>query len=345
MVIASDHTKEAPSEEVIKNIRNAAKEGMPQAEFELGCLLSNGEFLPKDSREAFRLFLHAAKQGYSKAQYKVGIAYFNGDGVPKDQREGLAWVYLACMNGLVVNACASMEKTIGKDGSDRAKIRSQELTCEAALQKGYAYLNGWGVERNEKKAKEWFRAATLTSVFKIYPPAIEQLSKMGEWSADLVAGHCYFSRKSEKCVYWLKRSASKGSVDAMFLLALYYSEVQKPTNHYEAYAWMQLVLSTKDNKKPVIDSISSTIDSNYIELAIFCRDKAMPDILKDYFSKDLVDKYIKDPNLITNIAQAVCEIWKQEVIGEEGALKAQQRTHELKKELISLSEQSPKAPL
>jgi TPR repeat protein len=201
------------------------------------------------------------------------------------------------------------------------------------------------VERDEKKAKEWFRAATLTSVFKIYPPAIEQLSKMGEWSADLVAGHCYFSRKSEKCVYWLKRSASKGSVDAMFLLALYYSEVQKLTNHYEAYAWMQLVLSTKDNKKPVIDSISSTIDSNYIELAIFCRDKAMPDILKDYFSKDLVDKYIKDPNLITNIAQAVCEIWKQEVIGEEGALKAQERTQEIKNELLSLSEQSPKAPL
>lgn len=124
---ADDHTKEAPAPLVMKNIQDAAKEGEPQAEFELGCLLSSGEFIPKNSKEAFRLFLESAKKGYSKAQYKVAVAYFNGEGVAKDQVEGLAWMKLAVADGLSSSLLQSMEATAGTKVCDTAKKRSQEI--------------------------------------------------------------------------------------------------------------------------------------------------------------------------------------------------------------------------
>lgn len=125
--LAADHTKEAPTPEVLMKIQDAAKAGNAQAEFELGCLLSTGEYVSQNTSEAFRLFLESAKQGYSNAQYKVGMAYFNGEGVPKDQKEGLAWMYLAIADGAPISVCQSMEGSLGKEASEAAKMRSQEL--------------------------------------------------------------------------------------------------------------------------------------------------------------------------------------------------------------------------
>lgn len=124
---ATDHTKEAPTPEVLNNIQLSAKEGNPQAQFELGCILINGEYLPRNAAEAFRLFLESAKQGYAKAQYKVGICYFNGEGVLKDQKEGLAWVYLSILEGLPTSICESMESIVGSQSSESSKQRSKEL--------------------------------------------------------------------------------------------------------------------------------------------------------------------------------------------------------------------------
>jgi TPR repeat protein len=124
---AADHTKEAPNQEVLKNIQEAAKEGKPQAQFELGCLLSSGEYLPRNAGEAFRLFLESAKQGYSKAQYKVGMAYFNGEGILKNQKEGLAWIYLSILDGTPLSICQSMEASVGPQTVESAKQRSKDL--------------------------------------------------------------------------------------------------------------------------------------------------------------------------------------------------------------------------
>jgi len=116
-----------PSKEDLKKIQEAAYQHDAQAEFELGCLLSSGEYLPKNLSEAFNLFLKSAAQGLSKAQYKVGMAYFNGKGVSKDQREGLAWVYIAMMDGVPSSVCNSMELSMGSQATKEAKQRSKEL--------------------------------------------------------------------------------------------------------------------------------------------------------------------------------------------------------------------------
>ena len=44
--------------------------------------------MPKDDREAARLYKLAADQGYALAQFSLGVFYENGCGsLPKDDRE------------------------------------------------------------------------------------------------------------------------------------------------------------------------------------------------------------------------------------------------------------------
>ena len=40
--------------------------------------------VPKDYKEAVRLFRRSEEQGYIKAQFNLGNSYYKGQGVPQD---------------------------------------------------------------------------------------------------------------------------------------------------------------------------------------------------------------------------------------------------------------------
>ena len=73
-----------------------AAEGNAEAETLLGAMYWQGEGVPRDHKEASRLYLAAAEQGYARAQNDIGFMYGFGEGIPpRDDVQAYNWISLA----------------------------------------------------------------------------------------------------------------------------------------------------------------------------------------------------------------------------------------------------------
>jgi hypothetical protein len=73
-----------------------AAEGNAEAETLLGAMYWQGEGVPRDHKEASRLYLAAAEQGYARAQNDIGFMYGFGEGIPpRDDVQAYKWISLA----------------------------------------------------------------------------------------------------------------------------------------------------------------------------------------------------------------------------------------------------------
>ena len=100
--------------------REAAKSGLPEAEFGMGEIYRNGEAVAANDREAFNWHLKAAGHGFSSAQREVGEMYLNGEGTPKRPVEGLAWLLAAALNG-------------SEDAKASSRFAKRQMTDEETL--------------------------------------------------------------------------------------------------------------------------------------------------------------------------------------------------------------------
>jgi len=57
-----------------------------------------GQGVPQDSKETFRLFRLSAEQGMAEAQYSLGVMYSEGVGVLQDNVVALMWLNIAGSN-------------------------------------------------------------------------------------------------------------------------------------------------------------------------------------------------------------------------------------------------------
>jgi len=108
-----------------------ARDGIAEAEYQLGTHYWRGWGVERDDAEAFRWFTRAAEQGNIDAQYEVAYAYWDGMGVVQDRQEGLRRLRL-----------------LGEQG---------HLNSQSAL--GDFYLNGDGVEADTEEAIRWYSLA------------------------------------------------------------------------------------------------------------------------------------------------------------------------------------------
>lgn len=83
----------------VAELRRAAEQGDPEAQFQLGGLYERGNGVPEDVAEAAAWYRRAADQGYANAQFRLGFAYSNGEGVPLDDAESIAWFRRAAEQG------------------------------------------------------------------------------------------------------------------------------------------------------------------------------------------------------------------------------------------------------
>ena len=65
------------------------------AYYGMGLLYKDGLGVPKDPKEAMRLFRLASNKGDRRAPYEVGLMYEKGVGVDVDKAEALKWYRLA----------------------------------------------------------------------------------------------------------------------------------------------------------------------------------------------------------------------------------------------------------
>lgn len=123
---------EADLQEALRWYRQAAEQGLPQAQNSLGFMYSLGLGVKRDSERAAHWLQCAAEQGHSGAQTNLGILYASGRGVEKDEEEALYWFRSAARNG---------------------NNQAQELLASA-------YSQGWyGLPRDSLQADFWRRHA------------------------------------------------------------------------------------------------------------------------------------------------------------------------------------------
>lgn len=121
----------------------AAKDGHPEAEYNLGLLYQRGALGKRDIPAAAACWKRAAAAGHGGAMHMLGAMYRAGDGVPRDYAESLRWF----------NAAAKLGHP------------------DAQYQLAVMYLNGTGVPRDNVRAREWMEEAASVG----HPGAIQGL--------------------------------------------------------------------------------------------------------------------------------------------------------------------------
>ena len=96
---AQQDVTDAEAAEAVARYRQAAEEGDPDAQFELGEAYSFGRGVAQDDADAFAWYWRAAEQGHVGAQVVLGIAYRSGWVVAQDAAEAVAWFRRAAEQG------------------------------------------------------------------------------------------------------------------------------------------------------------------------------------------------------------------------------------------------------
>ena len=103
------------------------------------------------------------------------------------------------------------------------KPLSEAGDANAQFHIGVMYLNGFGVEKNDLHANEWFRRA----------------GEQGHARSQYILGHWYSRRPNRdeaESIKWFKMVAGQGDADAQYYLAELYS-VGEYKNYAEAFSW------------------------------------------------------------------------------------------------------------
>lgn len=83
----------------IPALQQAAEEGDPDAQFQLGSAYQMGEGVAQSDLKGVYWMKKAANQGNVDAQFNLGMVYRGGYGVPMDYITAYMWLEIAVANG------------------------------------------------------------------------------------------------------------------------------------------------------------------------------------------------------------------------------------------------------
>ena len=86
-------------EAAVKWYTLAAKQGLADAQYNLGLMYENGRGAPQDHKAAVKWYRLAAERGLADAQGNLGVSYAFGTGVLKDYVYAHMWGNIAATNG------------------------------------------------------------------------------------------------------------------------------------------------------------------------------------------------------------------------------------------------------
>ncbi len=125
-----------PFTELIKKSRiEAAEQGDPAAQFELGKQYAEGKEVTQDYAESAKWYRKAAEQGHAIAQYGLGLAYYNANGVARDYSEAVKWFRKSADQGIAL----------------------------AQSNLGVMYARGEGVPKDDIEAYAWYNLAAVSN--------------------------------------------------------------------------------------------------------------------------------------------------------------------------------------
>jgi len=152
-----------------QTLREAATNGDPSAQYEIGQRYANGaNGLPQDNEQAAYWLNRAAEQGLAPAQYRLGTMFEKGIGVPENPTKARTWYERASAQGNVKamhNLAVMQAEGAGGPQDFAGAARSFDAAALHGLadsQYNLAILHerGLGVERNLAEAYKWFSIAS-----------------------------------------------------------------------------------------------------------------------------------------------------------------------------------------
>lgn len=152
------------NEQAFERFKMAAN-SIPQAMYELGLCYINGIGIEQNIEKAFECFSCAAQNGIPEAQFELGICYRYGEGTEQDINTAMHWYEKAANQGYLrayQNLGIIYQIGLGDVLVDYVKAfccfkkASEEENPDSFFSIGNCFLNGLGVDKNEKEAASWF---------------------------------------------------------------------------------------------------------------------------------------------------------------------------------------------
>jgi TPR repeat protein len=209
-------------------LQRFAESGNRQAQYQLGGLYAQGDWVQQDDEVAAAWWRKAAEQGLAEAQNELGVVLAAGRGVELDPEQAVEWYRKAAEQGLAV-AQANLG-TMYWDGTGVRKSRPQAIQWyRKAADQGFtwaqffigeAYFTGVGLPLDRKQAAQWYRKAAEQD-------HTEAQYRLGAYlSGRAVAVRGDHSREAY-AAYWVARAAVSGHEPAGQQLGRIYSTVRK----------------------------------------------------------------------------------------------------------------------
>ena len=119
-----------------------------------------------DLKKATNLFEAAAKSGDSEAEFLLGVAFLDGAVKPKDEKQAAYWFSRSAKHGSVAGQFWTGELIAkgrgGKAPAWKKALRYFRAAAEggwddAFVELGYAYFEGYGIDKDAQKAAFCFR--------------------------------------------------------------------------------------------------------------------------------------------------------------------------------------------
>ena len=222
-------------EEAVKWYGEAAEQGYPLAQVNLGNMYYAGEGVEQNYEKAIELYKKAAEQGNLVAQYNLALKYEWGQGVEQNYEEAAEWYkkaaeqnYTFAQNNL--GTLYRLGKGVKQDFEEAIKWykKAAEQGSDMAQNNlGYMYDVGNGVEQNYEEAVKWYRKA----------------AEQGNAAAQNNLGLMYYWGKgveedNKKALEWYRKAAEQGNTDAQNNIGIMYENgygVKK--NYKKALEW------------------------------------------------------------------------------------------------------------
>jgi uncharacterized protein len=110
-------------------LEKAARNGIADAWFRLGKMYHDGIGVSRDYGRSLELYTEAARRGVPEAMHNVGAMLVSARGVKRDYVEGLAWLIVATKSGAVSMAEARTRERLATRPKqiEQAETRAQEI--------------------------------------------------------------------------------------------------------------------------------------------------------------------------------------------------------------------------
>jgi localization factor PodJL len=148
-------------------LRQAAANGDPRAQFEIGAIYTEGHALAQDYKAAATWYERAAAQGFVPAEYRLGNLYEVGNGVDKDLEIAKLWYQRGAEAGnrMAMHNLAALYAS-GQLGDQQFETAAEWFERAANLgmtdsqfNLGMLHARGLGVDQNLEESYKWFSLA------------------------------------------------------------------------------------------------------------------------------------------------------------------------------------------